>query len=126
MKYFLSIFFLLPLMTIGQINQVFKVKLIDFTNDKMPPPCGKIAAATTLKFQLSEQIDSLKKGQEILVIFSCPSDLGIKFINNQEYLLTLCNPKETKEKTQYSWSMWYKYENKKLSKFWCKEIEKIK
>jgi len=125
MKHILLFIVFLPLFTIAQ-NKAFKAKLIDYSKDKMTPACGKSAFATTLKFELKEDVDSLKMGQKILVIITCPSDIGIKYKNNNDYSIILCNTAETKVKEIYHWPMVYKYENEKLPRFWCQKIEKIK
>lgn len=125
MKHIILIFLLLPFFSISQ-NHAFKAKLVDYKKDRMTPACGKSAFATTLKFELKEDVDSLKKGQNILVIITCPSDIGIKYKNNNDYSITLCNVAEIKAKEIYNWPMVYKYENEKLPKFWCQKIEKIK
>lgn len=104
-----------------------KVKLVDYSENKIPAYCGYIAYATTLKFELLEDFDTLKKGQNILVIIACPREFGIEnYINNQTYTLTIYGDSEEDRKHKnYGWSIWYKYDNEKLPKFWSKELKKV-
>ena len=110
-------------------NHSFKVKLIDYSTDKIPAHCGIMAFATTLKFELLENVDALKKGQNILVVITCPRELGMEnYVNNHQYELTVYgNSKEERKITEeYPWSIFYKYENEKLPRLWCKELKIIK
>jgi hypothetical protein len=127
MKYFLISFFLIPTLIFGQSSQSLKVKLIDYSSDKIPAYCGYIAFATTLKFELVDNYDTLKKGKEILLIITCPREIGIEnYVNNQVYTLTIYGDSEEDRKHKnYGWSIWYKYDNEKLPTFWSKELKKI-
>ena len=110
-------------------SQSFKVKLIDYSTDKIPADCGVIAFATTLKFELLENVDTLKKGQKIFVIITCPRELGMEnYVNNHQYELTVYgnSKKEIKITKEYPWTIFYKYENEKLPRLWGKELKIIK
>lgn len=111
-------------------SQPFKVKLIDYSTDMIPAHCGVVAFATNLKFELLENMDTLKKGQNILVTITCPRELGMEYyVNNHKYELTVYgNSKEDRKLTEeYPWTIIsYKYKNGKLPRLWCKELKIIK
>ena len=118
----------LPFFSFGQTSQTLKVKLVDYSPDKIPAFCGDIAFATTLKFEIIFDNDNFKKGEQVLVIFSCPREMGDKmFVNNKDYLLTTYgNSKEDKKNTEYGWTIFYKYEKENLPRLWGKNLEKLK
>jgi hypothetical protein len=128
MKHLLFFIFIIPIIAFGQTNLKLKVKLIDFSEDKIPAYCGYIAYATTLKFELIENYATLKKGQEILLIICCPRDFGIEnYINQQAYDLTIFGDSEQDKKHKnYGWSIWYQYKDSQLPTYWSKELKIIK
>ncbi len=125
---FLILLIFVSFISCGQTSQILKVKLIDYTPDKIPAFCGVIAWATTLKFEIISENANFKKGQQILVIFCCPREMGdTMFVNKQDYLITTCgSSKEDKELTEYDWTIFYKYEKESLQRFWNKSLEKLK
>jgi hypothetical protein len=125
MRNLLMLFIFVPIISLGQKSGFMKVKLIDFSEDKIPAYCGHMAFATTLKFRLINDFDSLKSGQDILVIIPCPREFGIEnFINNQIYRLKIYgNSKEDNINQNSSWTIWYRYTDK-LPTFWLKELKK--
>ena len=128
MRYFVLTLLLIPTLILCKTSQSFKVKLIDYSTDKIPAYCGVIAFATTLKFELLENADPLKKGQNILVIIICPRELGIEhYVNNHQYELTVYgNSKQDKKLIEeYPWTIFNKYENEKHPGLWCKELKII-
>ena len=129
MRHFTLILLLIPTLMFHKTSQSFKAKLIDYSTDKIPAYCGVFAFATTLKFELLENVDSLKEGQNILVIITCPRELGMEnYVNNHQYELTVYgNSKEERKLTdEYPWTIAYKYENEKLARLWGKELKIIK
>lgn len=109
--------------SVAQNKYTCKVKLIEYSSNKLPPYCGYFAFATTLKFELMDSINQYKKGQKILVIITCPRELGEKiYVNNQQYILTFCNDKERKKQEKYGWSIFYTYKKEKLPTFWCEKL----
>ncbi len=127
MRYILILLHLVPIFAFGQSNEAMNVKLVDYSENKIPAYCGYFAFATTLKFELSEDFDTLKKGQTILVIIACPREFGIEnYINNAIYTLTIYGDSEEDRKYKnYGWTIWYNYDNEKLPKFWSKELKKL-
>jgi hypothetical protein len=121
----LRYFILVPLLSFGNTGQQFRVKLIDYTPDKIPAGCGYFAFAVTLKFELLQNIDTLKQGQHILVTIYCPREYGINnYINNQPYTLTTYgDTKEDREITEYNWLVISTYEDQHLPHFWCKNLD---
>jgi hypothetical protein len=116
---------LVPIISLGQKSGFMKVKLIDYSEDKIPGYCGHMAFATTLKFKLINDFESLKSGQDILVIIARPREFGVEnYINNQIYRLKIYgNSEEDGMHKNSSWSIWYKYTDK-LPTFWSKELKK--
>jgi hypothetical protein len=124
MRYIILLLVLFPSLSFSQIT---KAKLIDFSEDKIPAFCGYQKAATTLKFVLTANFRSLKKGQNILVVITCPREFGINnYGNDRVYSLTLFESKKEQKKIGDGWQIFYKYENEKLPRFWCKEIKLCK
>lgn len=125
MRHLLMLFILVPIISLGQKSGFMKVKLIDYSEDKIAGYCGHMAFATTLKFKLINDIESLISGQDILVIIPRPREFGVEnFINNQIYRLKIySNSEEDKMYENSSWSIWYSYTDK-LPTFWSKELKK--
>jgi len=129
MRHFALILLLTPTLMFCKTSQSFKVKLIEYSTDKIPAGCGVIAWATTLKFELLENADNLKKGQPILVIITCPRELGMEnYVNNHQYELTVYgNSKEERKITEeYPWTIFHKYETENFPRLWGKELKIIK
>ena len=129
MRHFALILLLIPTLMFCKTSQSFNVKLIDYSTDKIPAGCGVIAFATTLKFELLENVGTLKKGQNILVIITCPRELGMEnYMNNHQYELTVYgNSIEDRKLTEeYPWTIINKYENENFPRLWGKELKIIK
>ena len=90
MKYLIFIF-----LAFSQAPQnkeiIVRVKLLDYTESKMPAYCGYQVAYAVLKLQIAENIAPFKDRDTIFIIQECPretmeKEVG-KYINNQEYKL---------------------------------------
>ena len=126
MKHLIFLFLFIPLLTICQNNLTFKAQLIDYTPDKIPAYCGYFAFVTTLKFQLSENVDTLKKGQNIILLIMCPREKGMDLYENEHeyYVTTYGESEEDKKEVSLAWSIVENYINEKIPKIWCKKLEK--
>ena len=125
MKNLIFIFFVIPDLTIAQ-TKTFKATLVDYSKDKIPAYCGYQIARTTLKFELSENVHTLKRGDKILVVLTCPREMGMEnYVNNQEYFLTIGKEIKNKESGKIGLKIFYKYENEKFSRFWFGGFKKI-
>lgn len=126
MKRALLLCLLFPSLAFGQA--ALKVKLIDFTPDKIGAACGYQAEATTLKFALLADGGTLKRGQKILVKIVCPADLGRElYENNRAYVVTLYSPAAEPSwvKKANRWHMASAYEKERLPRFWSSALKRL-
>lgn len=128
MKYYLTFFILISfvLSTFGQTNKYIKIKLVDFSNVELPPKCGREPFGVTLKFELLENLDSINKGENILVKILCPSDIGVEnYIDNSRFKFLKNSDKEEIKILVDEWIVWNVYENENLPTFWALKIENL-
>jgi hypothetical protein len=94
MKKWLLILFLLPFLAVAQ-NKPLKVKLVDYSADKVPAYCGYQTEWGILKFRVKESSNGFKANEIILALFQCPREtmekgLGLdNYSSRKTYLLTL-------------------------------------
>lgn len=128
MKYYLTFFIFISFIfsTFGQTNEFIKIKLVDFSSVELPPKCGREPFGVTLKFELLENLDSINKGENILVKILCPSDTGVEnFIDNNHFKFSSYSDKEEIKMLEKDWIVWNVYENENLPTFWAIKIENL-
>lgn len=90
MKYIIFIFF--PFLQVANNDVIrVRVKLLDFSESRIPAYCGYQKEYAVLKLQIDENTSAFKNHDTIFIIQECPreameKEVG-KYINNQEYSL---------------------------------------
>ena len=140
MKIALLLLLLIPSLAFGQASepafQKLKVKLVDYTPEKLCSLCGYRSEASTLKFAVIEGSQEIKRGQSILVIIGCAGDeaymhsqkTGVDlFKNNQEYLPTIYEPanEPVDARNVRGWYMPYRYEKENLTRYSCRTLVRL-
>ena len=127
MKYYLTFFIIsFTFSTFGQTKEFIKIKLVEFSNVELPPKCGREPFGVTLKFELLENLDSMNKGENILIIIRCPIEIGVEdYKDNSSFKFSKYSDKEEIIMLEKDWIVWNVYEKENLPTFWAKQIEKI-
>lgn len=128
MKYCLTFFIFISFIfsTNGQTNAYIKIKLIDFSIVELPPKCGREPFGVTLKFELLENLDSMNKGENILVKIRCPIEIGVEdYKDNSSFKFSKYSDKEEIKMLEKDWIVWNVYEKENLHTFWAIKIEKL-
>ena len=128
MKYYLTFFIIISFTfpTFGQTKEFIKIKLVEFSNVELPPKCGREPFGVTLKFELLENLDSMNKGENILIIIRCPIEIGVEdYKDNSSFKFSKYSDKEEIKMLEKDWIVWNVYEKENLPTFWVNQIEKI-
>jgi hypothetical protein len=130
MRKLILLLLFIPIITTAQIRKL-KVKLIDYSKEKIPAYCGYSTELGLLKFKVIEDSAEFKKDGFLLTMFECPRErmesLGIdSFISNQKYLLTIGDKVDNDKNLRKAVEIFYKSENENLPIFWFSDLKKIK
>ena len=104
-----------------------RAQLIDFTADKLGPYCGYFKAATVLQFRLVDG-KGLHPGRDtVLVVIPCARENGeALYQNGATYKLRLHELTTDPEWQEGGWQLSSSYEHRALSRWWCKDLARIK
>ncbi|RXR31251.1 hypothetical protein EQG68_10210 [Flavobacterium piscinae] len=128
MKYYLTFFTIISFTfsTFCQTKEFIKIKLVDFSSVELPPKCGREPFGVALKFELLENLDSTNKGENILIIITCPIEIGVEnYKDNSHFKFSRYTDKEEIKMLEKDWNVWSVYENENLPTYWADQIEKI-
>jgi hypothetical protein len=92
-KYYLTLIFTLFLFAVSSSQQKLKVKLIEFSDHKIPSYCGYNKQYGVLKLELLDASSTFKKGEHLFIYQECPREVMNEYVgkysNNEIYLLNL-------------------------------------